>query len=515
MHSVASIDESNESVLCNAFAVNIESDITKQCFVMDMSVLSPEALLDTRLWEQCALTHNVDSLDTTYWEDAPDLPEAASESMDTVLRQLVHGNKSDGVCLDRGALGPGEQKCLQWLLDNHLIEELQEAGLSATFQFTELGRTILQVSVVVKPLRRVLDVRSDCAIQDRSVWELLVMLDGDNWQHHILAAGHPKSDISPYIKGETKTWYTRRGDKTLCQPYLAVLAMQVQGKVKHLQKTSYYQRLITGEEPPPKKEKRIKFQSALEDSWDAPAPIQWQPTPKKKGRVQAVSAPLPIADGEVDSPVVSSSASELEQSSSSAKSSSKSSRRKSSSSSSSSNGSSSNEQKSSSCAGSDAGESAGSVDSAGIARRVNPREGYPIGLNFMTPVFHKVSAKLIGWSVRCNHPDHRGPKKCRLSRNLTSKGRSADETVRMLKLWASIGYDLEDRQEHLDMWDAVVDLRSSDELPMDDDIPETLVFETIADRAAAAAKAAAKAKAKAKPKAKTKAAGKRRRDSSE
>ena len=87
------------------------------------------------------------------------------------------------------------------------------------------------------------------------------------------------------------------------------------------------------------------------------------------------------------------------------------------------------------------------------------------GLNTFIAVKTKDKSRIIGWEVKCNHPDHQTPIACRKNIRNNAGGRTPEVTIHMLQVWLAWGSVEPDRESHKTLWDDVVLAQAAGTLP--------------------------------------------------
>ncbi len=113
---------------------------------------------------------------------------------------------------------------LTTLSENDVVGQLGSDGSQSTWQFTHSGLQRVQPFRPAVAPERVLEVRANVALQDRTNWELLAMLVDDGWDMHP-APKFTKSfqALPPYVEGGVRIWYNRCVDVSRVRPYMSSL----------------------------------------------------------------------------------------------------------------------------------------------------------------------------------------------------------------------------------------------------------------------------------------------------
>ena len=381
-------------------------------------------------------------------------------------------------------------------------------------------------------------------LRERSVWELLVILDQDGWEHKVK---NTSSNDEPYVPGSgEKLWYSKPGDDTVSFWYLLALA-QGEHTIPHWQKSGFYQSLVEGEamQRRPPRRRPLPIENVDDDAWDLALPLEQSTCRKRQKQLGAstqhpqlhaiedvapgddldMSLFGPSSDEEHSSQVagfephvpestsavvptlvsshdaVSAAGPEGPQSPKEISGSPKSGSSSSSSSTGSSSSSSSNDTKSGSSSSSSSSSEAeeaeepdpsGQPRGSGCApvpkaapmpvpigagaqgphskeRAFNPRAGFDYGLGHAVRTYK--DGEPIGWEMNCGHPCHTA-RQCRKNLKETTKSRSAEQTMRLLKWWIIRGMHTQSSDEHMkDVWSELLREASSGDLEEPPDRP--------------------------------------------
>ena len=309
-------------------------------------------------------------------------------------------------------------------------------------------------------------IRDGMDLADRTVWELLLLLDQDGWKHAV----QDKRDQESY----DKVWFSRPGDDSISFWYLLCLA-QGSSEVPHFQTSGFYQALADGKAPPVRRPRKAlqAIRNIADDDWDIPLMVD--AVPAKRARTKRAPlqravedaleadmdhAPVDLQQDE-EGPAGHSDGDDIDQelldafaemdgpgpvaSNSSASSSS-------SSKSSASGGSSSSSSDSSSSSGQSEDADADAPARAD-ARAVNPKASFYYGLGHAVRVYKQ--GVPIGWEMACSHPLHTS-KKCRKNLKEVTRTRSSEETLQCLKIWIIRGRHVASAEEHMsETWSEV------------------------------------------------------------
>ena len=340
-------------------------------------------------------------------------------------------------------------------------------------------------------------VREQVDVSERSVLELMLLLDMDGWTHMVKDKGKDE----PYVPGSAKVWFTKPGDIVVNHNYLLLL-LQNEKETPHWHSASHYLAILEGRPIAQRscRRKALAIKHVAEDEWDIPAVCDAAPKrgAQKKRRTMALrsvpSAPedednavVTNDDIDVDSAAVEDELLRLLQTSESSDSSeeldaqqvevppeggSSASSSSASSSSSSSSGSSTSDDDQEPARGSgDKAEPASASSKAKAkakakqsAKRKAPAEdaeraANPTTANFRYGVGYAVrvykSGQPIGWEMSCAHPSH-DDAKCRKNLKSETRHRTEAETLQLLKIWLIRGRHCISAQEHMkDTWSEV------------------------------------------------------------
>ncbi len=432
-----------------------------------------------------------------------------SELTDPVHRELLHDlmeqQSSGGFVLDERQSDTAKLRALETLERECFVCKTSssdaENDVRDVWSFTELGLYSVVVGVTLHSPTPLLAVRPDVPVRARCVFELVQLLAADGWQHVLLQRGQRRENLDPYVAGRdsTKIWYTRRDKRTISQLYLAALASAgCDTSVHHLQQDAYYECLLDGcpALPHQRTDPRFSLRAAVpDDLWDA-----GEVPSRPRRRRQAATAPnqtTPPADHTLERELLAEAASKSptaadadarDDATSSGSSSSTSSAdsapnvdgvaagvgpSSSSSSSGSSTSSSSTSTSSSSSDDDDVAAGVGPDDDADgelpapfavrAERAVNERIGVNFGVHRLTPRFK--DSEHVGWEMTCRHAGHSLQRPCRLNRRSTGRGRTAEETLRMLQHWVVLGVLAGDGPAHQALWTEVEEALGDGSLP--------------------------------------------------
>eukprot|EP00969_Alexandrium_andersonii_P132975 5880388-Alexandrium_andersonii.AAC.1 len=201
-----------------------------------------------------------------------------------------------------------------------IFEELIKQGIAGphpdrenAYCLTKGGLGNVAVGIHLKGPALLSKVRADIERPDYTVWELILDLQSQGFQHVIKKAD--KKD-TPYRPGDptTKVWYTRPNATSISKPYLLALASGT-CNVDHWHTSGYYECLMAGVPYTRQPTKRIrKFANVQEDEWDIPAQKsattrRQAPRKRKPVLAESVSSPSPSSSSDSESSAGSSSSS--------------------------------------------------------------------------------------------------------------------------------------------------------------------------------------------------------------
>lgn len=135
------------------------------------------------------------------------------------------------------------------------------------WSLTDVGLVTVKAGFDLKAPSRCLQARPDVGLADKSVWELVLLLDGDGWKHIVKLKDVADAPYTP-TDSSTKVWYTQPNDVSIGQNYLHALALG-SVPVEHWRDAAYYQSLLHGRHPPSKGLSKWKVVTVDEDDWDA------------------------------------------------------------------------------------------------------------------------------------------------------------------------------------------------------------------------------------------------------
>ena len=162
------------------------------------------------------------------------LQYAELQALPNILKELLPATAEQAYKLDDLVPGQGlelRKACLDGMLDAGMVRKLYEDERSSTWCLTEHGVQSIKVGHAADRPSHALEIRSEVALEDRTVWELLVLLDKEGWQHVV----KDKGNDDPYRPGSTpKIWFSKPGEDTVSFWYLLCLA-QGTSEVAHWQ----------------------------------------------------------------------------------------------------------------------------------------------------------------------------------------------------------------------------------------------------------------------------------------
>jgi hypothetical protein len=383
--------------------------------------------------------------------------------MPGVIKDLLERHSENGASFDsRHSDFAHHISVLASLEDAGCIKQQARDARYSTWKLTPDGYATIKPGFHLHDPTRSLIERKGIVLAERSIWELVVLLDQSSWRHIV----KPKSKHdAPYTPSEpaTKVWYSSVGDTAICHAYLHALAIGDK-EVLHWQSAGYYESVISGVPHVSIRARKLKVAQYDEDDWGATAEVLVKPRRPRQARQAAV--PMldyagsdfqeedhrPLSD---DDDACSSSSAHAAASSSSSDSSSDSSK---------SNSSSSTSEKS--AANTPPATTAGGLPPAGskedpavaeVLRAANPSDGIEFGLCYATRTYNDDGP--VGWEMNCYHPLHQTPR-CRKRLQGITRDRTQETTAKMLKAWAAMGIDKLTQSEHKDVWSDVEKLHA-------------------------------------------------------
>ena len=436
-HKVLRIAVDEQLVIVDAASHNYASDIARQSLVLSFEALPLEALLDLRLWEPTGEMEY--SIDASILKQPVSFSGECRSAANAVIQQFLEGTGEDGAALSEQFMqaSPWHREILQSLNHSGIIEKtgnVADQMNAELWKFTRVGRRSVQVGLRLRGPERALKVREGVAVQEYTIWELMMHLDMHGWRHVLKMPLSKEPDLPFLLAAEgtceagPKIWYTKPRANAICHAYLVLLAKGTQ-EVQHWKSGGFYAAQLHGAAFKPRSQRACKFKSQAEDDWDAGEAMH-EATRARKNFMPSPVAGLDGVDGSssdgmdgLDDGVDGSSSG---------------------SSSSSSSGSSSS-----------SSSSTGDTELPPNGRGPNRTDvGLACGLNHMVKVFSKTGAH-SGWEMLCNHPLHQGEKRCRKNLRNTAHGRTEPLTRMMLQEWAFRGRDKDSCKEHMDLWATV------------------------------------------------------------
>jgi len=541
-HHALVVDGAQRAVVVDSSALGCVNHGDKQPFVLSLHSFSCEELLQIYKWQAD------DTLVYGLWGHhsgfVSSLAPDTRELLPSILRDLLM-HQDGGYVLDQRQSGADQkQACLEALQAVGVVRAgLNDARFPIWF-LAEASIPAVKAGYRVASPQHALAIQNEIPLRERSVWELLVILDQDGWEHKVK---NTSSNDEPYVPGSgEKLWYSKPGDDTVSFWYLLALA-QGEHTIPHWQKSGFYQSLVEGEamQRRPPRRRPLPIENVDDDAWDLALPLEQSTCRKRQKQLGAstqhpqlhaiedvapgddldMSLFGPSSDEEHSSQVagfephvpestsavvptlvsshdaVSAAGPEGPQSPKEISGSPKSGSSSSSSSTGSSSSSSSNDTKSGSSSSSSSSSEAeeaeepdpsGQPRGSGCApvpkaapmpvpigagaqgphskeRAFNPRAGFDYGLGHAVRTYK--DGEPIGWEMNCGHPCHTA-RQCRKNLKETTKSRSAEQTMRLLKWWIIRGMHTQSSDEHMkDVWSELLREASSGYLEEPPDRP--------------------------------------------
>ena len=482
-HRVVAADATARHVIVNALSTEPGLSHSERTFVLSLSAAPLEMLLKIRSWSvRDKLSYRLDSQVT----HESHLPEGSAQALPGLLCDLLATEGGDAVIDQDHPESKSRQALLAHMHGLSLVERAERSAGRLEKRFlTGLGKRSVICGQELHDPMLTFSIQSDKALNDKTVWELVMHLEAEGWRHTVCPDAHATESYKP---GLDKVWYTRPWATSISKIYLLALA-QASGEVPHLAKSHVYAALLT-DEPPAVKGKALTFMTVAEDDLDAADNVALQSAQQRQRRRATKRAAnsankrapqVPEAPAEADhgtessassSPRVLEAPAEADRGAESSASSSRgcasgSSEQPSSPKGNSSGPSSSSSSSSSTSAGdgeasdmihatppgqgsvAEPGPSSGEAGAApagdcrsgepaleaeaGARRRNTQKHDLDWGLNHGVRVMSRGTH--TGWEASCHRPDHQRPILCRKSLRLTAKGRAAADTLRMLQVW--------------------------------------------------------------------------------
>ena len=460
-HRTLHVNGHSREVIVDSAALEWLNHSEKQVFVLSLVSFSCEELAAICKWKRA------EKLGYGFWGVAEaaqlKIPASAKHVLPQLLQELLPSTPEQGLKVDVREPGVHEWRaCLSAMTDVGLVQKLSEDERFSMWCLTEQGVAGVKVGSLLEQPSYAMAIRDGVDLAERTVWELLLLLDQDGWKHAV----KDKGDQDCYRPGSDKVWYSRPGDDTISFWYLLCLA-QGNSEVPHFQSSGFYQALAGGKAPPIRRQRKAwqALRNVADDDWDAPAVADAVPAKRARRKRAPVHravqdaleadmdhAPVDLQEDEeghsdcddIDQQLLAAfdeldgtlnPGSVASNNSATSNSSSKSSGSSSSSSSSDSTGSSGETED----ADADAPAGAG-------ARAVNPKASFYYGMGHAVRVYKKCVA--VGWEMACAHPLHTS-KKCRKNLKEVTRSRSSAETLQCLKVWIIRGRHVATAEEHM------------------------------------------------------------------
>ena len=405
LHEVMDVNAAEEALLVDVESRRLDCDSSALTMVLTLSAFPVEALVRARLW-------SLKGDDTTYIMDKHGfgsiVPEECGGVLPGLLRDLLEAQVGSEGELEVPKVDDADVS----LQRSEILEAFQEAGLitevGSKFKVTTSGRQCFRVCCEVSAPKRAAWKRPGIALEECTVWELIIHLDVEGFSHTVKKTSKYDASFDPKAKEPRKLWYSAPGQVTVARSYLLALATG-QHTVPHWHTAGFYDALLAGV-PYVKKSRRkkFKFTQAVDDWGDGGVEQDARPRDEhKKPRVPKtkVANAGAMLDAESESDGSESSVSSPSSSSSSSSSTEK------------------NEEQSQ------------LEDEGQAGRRARAGAGgIDLGLNHLTKVFDG-DDNHVGWEVKCNHPGHQTPIACRKNLRLVTRKRTKDMTYLMVRAW--------------------------------------------------------------------------------
>ena len=513
-HRALHVQGRKRQVIVDSMALEWLNQEQKQPFVLSLASFSCDELASICKWQ------SGEKLVFGFWGSssvqARQLSANDPQVLPSLLEELLPSTSEQGYKLDaRDPTFQEKHSCLCALDAAGLARKLSEDERFSTWCMTEHGVSCGRIGCQLGSPSHALAIRDDVELSERSVWELMVLLDHDGWQHKV----KDKGPEPPYrADADNKVWFSRPGDDSISFPYLLCLA-QGHAEIPHFQSAAFYQGLSEGKAPVQRVRKIARaIRHINEEDWEAGALASVEarvkrPRQARRRQVRAIADALEVdgdalpdqnlqeanglhdedsSDHEHDDfldgvndgehvnaaehvPPTESQEIALNASAAGALSSPEaslgdrtpptpeSSRLSDHDVGPPSSENSSSSSLSSSSSSSDVSAPPGAVvpvararrakakAKAGAARANNPRASFYYGMGHAVRTYKNGQA--VGWEMSCNHPAH---KRCRKNLKSTTRARTAEQTLHMLKIWLLRGRHLLTADDHMnDAWSEV------------------------------------------------------------
>ena len=215
-----------------------------------------------------------------------DLPRlnCLGEDLNGILSSFVEGGAfpvSLGVLMqDRS---DNQKRILHALSDSGFAESEPQDGGACLWRLTSEGMLKIAYSWVLNASYRVLDVRADLALEERTQWELMLMLEERGWEWQPLTGKRRRSSAFDYVSGGPLVWYT--SGPVACALYLRVLLEAPRlfaagiAAIPHGKNKAYYKQLLAGVQPTGARRPRALNVDTLQDDMALPELPDGEPAP--------------------------------------------------------------------------------------------------------------------------------------------------------------------------------------------------------------------------------------------
>ena len=469
-HRVLHVDGSQREVVLEASSLDWVTQGGKEPLILSLESFSCEDLLCMFKWQTDEmLAHGL-------WgcEMPPGFASQYQSVLPKLLEALLAEHGHHGYVLDARREGAAEWKsCLDAMQGAGHVRMTGDDSRFSRWLLLKEGQQAIKVGYRVRRPEIALRVRQDVEAASLTVWELIATLDQQGWTHLIL---EKSSTHEPYVPGSGPlVWYTKPGDDTVSSWYLLAL-LQGTVEVPHWKAAAFYQALVEGRAVAKRarcSRQALAIKNVDPDEWDLPAPLPAEPMTRKQGRKRKLPPPALNDNEALDNDALAGQPEDEEltrlineeleaelaklDSASCSASSAPGAREEADEESSSSSSSSSSTSSSKGGPAPSAGRKARAKNlaraKAAQARAANPKASIRYGMGHCVRVYKKGEA--IGWEMSCGHPGHRDLK-CRKNLKEVTRGRTAQDTLQLLKIWLIRGRHALSGKEHLtEIWSEV------------------------------------------------------------
>ena len=203
-HRALHVQGRKRQVIVDSMALEWLNQEQKQPFVLSLASFSCDELASICKWQ------SGEKLVFGFWGSssmqARQLSANDPQVLPSLLEELLPSTSEQGYKLDaRDPTFQEKHSCLCALDAAGLARKLSEDERFSTWCMTEHGVSCGRIGCQLGSPSHALAIRDDVELSERSVWELMVLLDHDGWQHKV----KDKGPEPPYrADADNKVWFS-------------------------------------------------------------------------------------------------------------------------------------------------------------------------------------------------------------------------------------------------------------------------------------------------------------------